>query len=206
MPAIGVMTTRFVSAAELMCRVLGMPDYPFVVIDHPISSASDERLAHCHNVPAPLRQNVAEAIEPSILDVGGGSGLYTIAWLERHPGLHAIVWDRPEVLKVASELVAAHGVADRLETVAGDMNDAVLDAENLARIVLFSVLEPGGQTGEVLAVEQLDRFFWRDRLLGRGEAGEQNCRDRGPARVHDVPPLDGDHRNRLAHQWEAFFG
>ena len=42
-PAIGVMTTRFASAAELMCRVLGMPDYRFVVIDHPISSASDER-------------------------------------------------------------------------------------------------------------------------------------------------------------------
>ena len=39
------MTTQFVSAAELMCRVLGMPDYKFVVIDHPISSASDETLA-----------------------------------------------------------------------------------------------------------------------------------------------------------------
>ena len=45
-PAIGVMTTRFVSAAELMCRVLGMPDYKFVVIGHPISSASDEQLAN----------------------------------------------------------------------------------------------------------------------------------------------------------------
>ena len=39
-PALGVMTTRFVSAAELMSRVLGMPDYPFAVIDHPISSAA----------------------------------------------------------------------------------------------------------------------------------------------------------------------
>lgn len=39
------MTTQFVSAAELMCRVLGMPDYRFVVIGHPISSASDEVLA-----------------------------------------------------------------------------------------------------------------------------------------------------------------
>jgi hypothetical protein len=44
-PAIGVMTTRFASAAELMARVLGMPGYRFVVIDHPISSASDETLA-----------------------------------------------------------------------------------------------------------------------------------------------------------------
>lgn len=45
MPAIGVMTTRFVSAADMMCRVLGVPDFKYAVIDHPISSASDERLA-----------------------------------------------------------------------------------------------------------------------------------------------------------------
>ena len=43
-PAIGVMTTRFVSAAELMARVLGMPGYAFAVIAHPISSASDADL------------------------------------------------------------------------------------------------------------------------------------------------------------------
>jgi hypothetical protein len=28
-----------------MCRVLGMPNYEFAVIGHPISSASDELLA-----------------------------------------------------------------------------------------------------------------------------------------------------------------
>jgi hypothetical protein len=44
-PAIAVMTERFVSAAALMCRVLGMPQYKFAVIGHPISSASDEQLA-----------------------------------------------------------------------------------------------------------------------------------------------------------------
>jgi len=44
-PAIGVMTTRFCSAAELMSRVLGLPDYKFVIIGHPISSASDAELA-----------------------------------------------------------------------------------------------------------------------------------------------------------------
>ena len=38
------MTTRFVGAAELMARVLGMPDYKFAVIDHPVSSASDAEL------------------------------------------------------------------------------------------------------------------------------------------------------------------
>ncbi len=39
-----IMTTRFVGAAELMARVLGMPDYKFAVIDHPVSSASDAEL------------------------------------------------------------------------------------------------------------------------------------------------------------------
>ncbi len=44
-PAIAVMTTRFVSAAELMSQVLGMPGFAFTVIDHPVSSASDQALA-----------------------------------------------------------------------------------------------------------------------------------------------------------------
>lgn len=39
-----VMTTRFVSAAELMARVLGFPGYQFAVIAHPISSAGDAAL------------------------------------------------------------------------------------------------------------------------------------------------------------------
>lgn len=39
------MTEQFVSAAQMMCRVLGMPDYEFAVIGHPVSSATDERLA-----------------------------------------------------------------------------------------------------------------------------------------------------------------
>jgi len=39
------MTEPFASAAELMCRVVGMPNYKFVIIGHPISSASDEQLA-----------------------------------------------------------------------------------------------------------------------------------------------------------------
>lgn len=39
------MTEQFVSAAELMARTLGAPGYEFVVIPHPISSATDEALA-----------------------------------------------------------------------------------------------------------------------------------------------------------------
>ena len=44
-PAVGVMTARFTSAAEMMSKALGMPDYPFATIEHPVSSASDAELA-----------------------------------------------------------------------------------------------------------------------------------------------------------------
>jgi predicted O-methyltransferase YrrM len=56
-----------------------------------------------------------------LVDVGGGTGIYSIACLQRYPGLRAIVWDRPEVLKVAAEMAAEYGVADRLECRPGDM-------------------------------------------------------------------------------------
>ena len=74
----------------------------------------------------------------TLLDVGGGTGIYAIACLRRHPGLKAIVFDRPEVLKVAAEFAAEYGVADRLECRAGDMfRDALPPAD---AILLSNVL------------------------------------------------------------------
>ena len=98
-----------------------------------------------------------------LLDVGGGTGIYSIACLVRHPSLQAIVWDRPEVLKVADEMARAHGVADRLECRPGDMFaddvptgcDAILlsnilhdwDVPENQRLIgrLAAALPPGGQ-------------------------------------------------------------
>lgn len=56
-----------------------------------------------------------------VLDIGGGTGLYSIAFLQRNPSLRAMVWDRAEVLKVARELAHEQGVADRMEFIPGDM-------------------------------------------------------------------------------------
>ena len=38
------MTDQFVSAANEMRCALGMPEYPFAVVEHPISSASRREL------------------------------------------------------------------------------------------------------------------------------------------------------------------
>jgi SAM-dependent methyltransferase len=73
------------------------------------------------NVAPVLARNVPLGKAKVLLDVGGGTGIYSIACLKRYPNLRAIVWDRPQVLKVAREFAEAAGVADRLRLEPGDM-------------------------------------------------------------------------------------
>lgn len=56
-----------------------------------------------------------------LLDIGGGTGLFSIACLLENPRLRSVVWDRPQVLKVAEEFGCEQGVLDRLELRPGDM-------------------------------------------------------------------------------------
>lgn len=73
------------------------------------------------NVAPVLAERMPLAGASLLVDVGGGTGVYSVAFLRANPGLRAVVWDRPEVLKVAAEISAASGVADRLELRPGDM-------------------------------------------------------------------------------------
>ena len=75
----------------------------------------------------------------TVLDIGGGTGIYSIALLQRNPNLKAIVFDRPEVLKVASELAAEYEVDDRLEFRSGDMFVDEL-AQGCEAILLSNIL------------------------------------------------------------------
>ena len=43
------MTDRFVASARAVAALNGLPDYPFVVIDHPIANDGDDELRHKAN-------------------------------------------------------------------------------------------------------------------------------------------------------------
>ena len=73
------------------------------------------------NVAPVLARNYPLNGARRLLDVGGGTGIYSIAYLQSQPDLRAVVWDRPEVLAVARELAQEQGVSDRLECLSGDM-------------------------------------------------------------------------------------
>jgi predicted nicotinamide N-methyase len=98
-----------------------------------------------------------------MLDLGGGSGAYSIVATKAFPGLKAIVLDLPPVVVVAREYIAANEASARVSAIAGDFTtsdfpqgvDVVVMASNLPqyepaliRLVVgkaFAALVPGGE-------------------------------------------------------------
>lgn len=67
---------------------------------------------------------LADAGEISILDIGGGSGIYSANWLELNPALRATQLDWAPINAIARRLVAERGMADRFTCVDGDLHTA----------------------------------------------------------------------------------
>ena len=55
-----------------------------------------------------------------LLDVGGASGTYTIAFLQAVPEMRATLFDKPEVIEMARERLSKAGVLNRVTLVPGD--------------------------------------------------------------------------------------
>lgn len=73
-----------------------------------------------------------------LVDLGGATGHFAIAACERYPELDAVVFDLPEVIPLASEIVGASPVAGRIALVPGDFfRDALPEGDlfALGRIV-----------------------------------------------------------------------
>ena len=110
-----------------------------------------------------------------LLDVGGGPGTYSIAWVQQTPGLRSTILDLPGVLEITREIVRQHGCDDRIQLKPGDYLssdfgtgfDAVLlsgmmhrENAETCRLLLrksFDAMEPGG------LVVVSDVFFEDDR-------------------------------------------
>lgn len=106
-----------------------------------------------------------------LLDIGGGSGAYSIVAAKAWPQLHAVVCDLPPVVVVTREFIEQHGVGDRVSAQACDFTvdpfptdcDVAVMASNLPqydRAVIAAVIAkahasllPGGElhlVGEML--------------------------------------------------------
>lgn len=118
-------------------------------------------------VSAPLAASIAAAVKPgsakSLLDIGGGPGVYTLAFLRAAPTLRATLFDLPPVVEMAHERLTQAGVLSRVRFVAGDFDTDELPAGHdlalLSAIIhqnspaenvelyrkVFRALDPGGR-------------------------------------------------------------
>ncbi len=77
-----------------------------------------------HGIGRGMAEGVVSKLDLSakenLIDVGGGSGVYTIATLRKAPGMRATIFDRPKVVGIAREKIAEEGLGDRVTFVEGD--------------------------------------------------------------------------------------
>jgi predicted O-methyltransferase YrrM len=97
-----------------------------------------------------------------LLDIGGGSGTYTIAFLQQNPDMTAVIYDLEHVIPMAKARLADEGIEDRTDLVVGDFYKDELpkgcDLAFLSAIIhqngpeenlelyrkIYKALEPGG--------------------------------------------------------------
>jgi len=118
-------------AAHLWKRWSGLTDAvrgPMVSKDAAKSSQSAEDLrafiGAMNVIATPRASEIVAAINPHsskiLLDVGGASGTYTIAFLQAVPEMKATLFDKPEVIEMARERLNKAGVLNRVTLVPGD--------------------------------------------------------------------------------------
>jgi predicted O-methyltransferase YrrM len=83
-----------------------------------------------HAIGSDMAQGVVAKLQLSgrenLIDVGGGSGVYTIALLEAAPKMRATIFDLPSVIEIAREKIASESLTDRVTFVAGDFYEDTL--------------------------------------------------------------------------------
>jgi precorrin-6B methylase 2 len=81
------------------------------------------RYMHSHSLTAAVSMARAPVFANvrRLLDVGAGSGCYSIALAQTHPQMHCVVMDLASMCRIASDYIAAAGVSDRVITASVNM-------------------------------------------------------------------------------------
>ena len=77
-----------------------------------------------HEISDPVAATLIASLGPlhftHLLDLGGGSGTYTIPFLRQNPTASATIFDLAAVIPMTAQLLKTAGIADRVRLAAGD--------------------------------------------------------------------------------------
>lgn len=86
----------------------------------------------------------------SLVDVGGGHGMYSIMFCKEYPQLTAVVLDKQEPLEIAKQYIASEGLGNRISVKAWDLTTDAVDGR-FDCALLFSILH-NFRAGENLSI------------------------------------------------------
>jgi SAM-dependent methyltransferase len=101
-----------------------------------------------HNLSLLVGHALGEAFDFSpfkrMLDLGGGTGAMSLSICERHVKLRSLIFDLPQVARVAREYIDERGMTDRIEVVAGNfkVDELPFDFDVALLANLLSVASP----------------------------------------------------------------
>jgi hypothetical protein len=88
------------------------------------SQEVEDFISAMHVVGIRLADEIAASVDltpfKSMLDVGGGSGTYIMAFLKRAPEMTATLFDFPKVVEMGKKRLTEGGLANRVNVIAGD--------------------------------------------------------------------------------------
>lgn len=109
------------------------------------------------NASRSVASQLVRAIGPPafghLLDVGGGPGTWTIAFLRAAPGARATLFDRPDVIPIARKHLLEAGLGDRVDLVGGDYtaDEPLPPGADLAWVSAIVHQHPREQNRDLLA-------------------------------------------------------
>jgi SAM-dependent methyltransferase len=128
-----------------------------------------------HVVASKAAPAVVAAVNPGrarrLLDVGGGSGTYTLAFLEAAPAMRATLFDLPPVIEMARDRLQAAGMVDRVTLTAGDFYKDELPPGNDLALLSAIIHQNGPAQNEALygkiyrALDSGGRIVVRDHVM-----------------------------------------
>lgn len=90
-----------------------------------------------------------------ILDVAGGSAVWSIAMLEQQPESRATVMDLPHVVEVAEGYVRQHGLSERFSYCAGDLEELDLPEAQFDLVMMAHICHALGPVATQRAFQRL---------------------------------------------------
>ena len=122
LPMVRHISHVWANASKLTSKVLG---------NHEIEGMTPEEQtrAFIGGMHVRARQNASDIVgqigamrHTNLIDIGGASGSFTIAFLRANPNMKATLFDLPFVTELAKERLTEEGLMDRVTLVAGDFN------------------------------------------------------------------------------------